>query len=165
MPDILRQHPQLGLVIIGGGPQESRLYQEVVQLGLKRWVQFVGGQAHQEVIRYFHNCRVAVVPSITDQIGRTEGMPAVIAEALAAGARVVASAVGGIPDIIQHAHNGWLCKEKDPHDLAQKILTALAEPHDSPVLQRAQETAALLDWSVVAGALPADVCSGQHDER
>jgi glycosyltransferase involved in cell wall biosynthesis len=150
MPKIIEQRPGLGLIVIGYGPLEGELRNETSRLGLEDGVRFVGRKDHSEIIRYLHGTQVAVVPSIVDSRGETEGMPTVVTEALAAGCRVVASDVNGLPDVIRHGENGWLCRQKDPEDLAKKVLMALEEPDSSEILTRALQTAESLDWSQVA---------------
>ena len=151
LPRILERHPGLGLVLIGDGPERTHLEETSADLGVRASVRFLGRKSHDEIIRHLHACRAAVVPSIVDRYGETEGMPTVVLEALAAGVRVVGSAVDGIPDILRHRENGWLCREKDPVDLADKILEALEARDDSPVLEAAVSTAASHDWKAVAG--------------
>jgi glycosyltransferase involved in cell wall biosynthesis len=141
--------PDLGLVVIGSGPLQASLTAEVTRLGLDAAVEFAGGQPHNEVIRYLRGCRLAVVPSIIDSQGETEGMPTVVVEMMAAGLRVVGSDVDGIPDVIDHGRNGWLARPGDVDDLADKILTALTDDSGS-VVEAARATAAGLDWSRVA---------------
>jgi glycosyltransferase involved in cell wall biosynthesis len=148
-PRVLEMHPSLGLVLVGDGPERPKLEQEVRRLGIGGSVRFVGRRNHSEIARYLHRCRVAVVPSIIDRYGETEGMPTVVLEALAAGVRVVASAVDGIPDVLRDGRNGWLCRDKDPADLAEKLLRALADPATSAVAAEALESAGKHDWSRV----------------
>jgi glycosyltransferase involved in cell wall biosynthesis len=149
-PKIRAEQPALGLVLIGDGPERPRLEEEVGRLGLADAVRFVGRLPHGTVAAYVRQCRVAVVPSIVDATGRTDGMPTVIPEAMAAGARVVASRVGGIPDVVRHGENGWLARERDPDDLARQILLALDDGPESSVVREARETARQLDWRQVA---------------
>ena len=113
-------------------------------------MRFVGRKGHAEIGRYLRGCRVAVVPSIVDRHGETEGMPTVVIEAMAAGARVVGSAVDGIPDVIRHGANGWLCRPADPAHLAAAVLRALDDPAQSPIAAGARETADRFDWPRVA---------------
>ena len=63
---------------------------------------------------------------------------------------MVGSAVNGIPDVIEHGSNGWLCREKDPESLRDQILTALDDPEDSQVLEAVDATAERYSWPRVA---------------
>jgi len=150
MPRVRRDHQGLGLILVGYGPLERELRKEMSRLGLEEAVSFAGRRSHEEVVGYLQNCRVAVVPSIIDSAGETEGMPTVVLEAMAAGARVVGSAVDGIPDVLRHRENGWLCRPADPEDLAEKILMALEDPTPSRAIEEGVRTAAGQDWREVA---------------
>jgi glycosyltransferase involved in cell wall biosynthesis len=150
MPRVLERHPGLGLVVIGYGPLEGELRDEARSLGIAGSVEFAGRKSHAEIASYLAGSRLAVVPSIIDSHGETEGMPTVVVEAMASGTRVVGSAVDGIPDVIRHGENGWLCREKDPADLADKILTALDDPETSAIPGQSLDTANRFEWSEVA---------------
>ena len=148
---ILRaSNPGLGLVVIGDGPEGPVLRERARSLGLAEAVKFLGGRPHDEIAPWLRGCRAAVVPSVVRPGGRAEGMPTVIPEALAAGARVVASRAGGVTDILEDGHNAWLASPGDPADLARRIQAALEERADSPLLRRAAASAEDLDWSRVA---------------
>ncbi|MEO1529567.1 MAG: glycosyltransferase [Planctomycetota bacterium] len=149
MVEIRKQRPGVGLVIAGFGPEEPRLKAEVERLGLSDCVCFAGKQNRGEIIDLLHSCRAVAVPSIIDSRGETEGMPTVVVESLAAGVPVVGSAVNGIPDLIRHRENGWLCREKDSRDLAEKLLTALDSDCDE-LIADAIGTAQSNDWERVA---------------
>jgi glycosyltransferase involved in cell wall biosynthesis len=150
LPKVLERHPDLGLVVIGYGALEGALRREAEALGISPSVRFLGRRSHAEIARWLHGARLAVVPSIVDRHGETEGMPTVVIEAMAAGTRVVASAVDGIPDVIRHAENGWLCRPADPGDLAEKILTGLEDPPESELRRRGLSTADRFAWPQVA---------------
>ena len=150
LPKIRDRVPGIGLVLIGYGAGEQALREEAQRLGVADAIQFAGRKTHEEIAAYLHGCHVAVVPSIVDRNGETEGMPTVVAEAMAAGARVVASAVDGIPDIVRHGENGWLCREKDPDDLARKVIAALEDEGSSRIPEAAVTTSRDLDWTRVA---------------
>jgi glycosyltransferase involved in cell wall biosynthesis len=150
MGQILERYSNLGLAVVGYGPLEAELKKEANELGISDAVRFLGRKTHAEIGQFLRCCRVAVVPSIIDQYGETEGMPTVVIEAMAGGVRVVGSAVDGIPDVIRHRENGWLCREKDPEDLAEKILTALDDEGSPCVPIEARKTADIFAWSKVA---------------
>jgi glycosyltransferase involved in cell wall biosynthesis len=150
LPRILGHFPRIGLVLIGDGPERGNIEREIDRLGLGDSVRLLGRRPHSDVVDYLHHCRLAAVPSIVDDAGRTEGMPTTVIEAMAAGCRVVGSAVDGIPDIIRHGENGWLCRARDPDDLAEKILTALDERTGASIVRSALATAGNHDWGQVA---------------
>lgn len=150
MAELRHTFPRLGLVLAGYGPEEQRLRDQAARLGLTDQLLFTGQQTHQQVIDLMHACRMVVVPSIIDDHGETEGMPTVVTEALAAGALVVASEVAGIPDLIRHGENGWICRPRDAHDLARKITDALQQHEDAAIREAALATAAKYDWHQVA---------------
>jgi len=140
----------LGLVLVGSGPEEGNLRNEVQALGLGDSVRFVGHRTHDEVVGYLQHCRVSAVPSIVDRKGETEGMPTVVVEAMASGVPVVGSAVDGIPDVIRHGENGWLCRQKDPDDLAEILETALDDSERAEIAKAARDTAEHYDWTRIA---------------
>ncbi len=150
LPRILAEHPGLGLVLVGSGPEEGTLRQEVRRLELDARVRFLGHRSHGEIAALLHRCRAAAVPSIIDRHGETEGMPTVLVEAMAAGVRTVGSAVDGIPDVMRHGVNGWLCREKDPDDLSDKLLEALSDGSSSAVTGEAKKTAGRYEWAEIA---------------
>jgi glycosyltransferase involved in cell wall biosynthesis len=150
MPRVRAEHSELGLLLVGYGELEAELRERVRSLNLVDAVVFAGRRSHSELVACLRGARAAVVPSIVDRYGETEGMPTVVAEALASGQRVVATAVDGIPDLIRHRENGWLCREKDPEALAGCILEALRDAEPSEIRSRARATAQRLDWTQVA---------------
>jgi len=83
-----------------------------------------GARPLAEVARWLAACEVLVLPSWN------EGTPNVILEALAAGRRVVATRVGGIPDVITGPGLGELVEPRDPAGLAQALGRAIAVPYD-----------------------------------
>ncbi|MCH9648535.1 MAG: glycosyltransferase [Deltaproteobacteria bacterium] len=151
LPRVREKYPGLGLFLIGYGALESQIREEVASLGVADRVHFLGRQPHSEIVRYLKACRAAVIPSIIDQHGETEGMPTVVLEAMASGTRVIGTAVDGIPDVLRHQDNGWLCREKDAEDLAEKIIMALEDPRADTIVESALATADRFDWSCVAG--------------
>src|SRR5690606_34509883 len=100
MPSIRARHPGLGLVLVGYGELETEVRAQIASLGLEDAVHLTGKIPHRELIPWLRHARLAVVPSIVDRNGETDGMPTVVSEAMAAGLPVVGCAVDGIPDVI-----------------------------------------------------------------
>lgn len=125
---IVQRQPRVRLAMIGFGPLQRTLESEVRSLGLADRVRFVGKVPHEQMPDYFAAADVFVLPSIVSPSGDTEGLGVALLEALAAGTPVVASRVGGIPDIVKDGETGLLVPEKQPEALAKAILKLLEQP-------------------------------------
>ncbi len=114
------------LLLAGGGKSSHRRQAEklVRRLGLTDRVIFLG--VVDDMPELLHRCRVNVLST------RYEGLPLVLAEAMAAGCAVVASAATGVTDIVQDGINGWLAPSGDDAALAHALRAAL----DSSTAQR-----------------------------
>lgn len=139
------------LYIAGDGRERSSLEGLVTQYKLEKGIHFLGTVSREEVPPLLAACDVVCVPSIVQRDGVVEGMPVVVLEALAMGKAVIASQVGGIPDIVQDGVNGFLVEPGDPHALAAKIRAVLDLGNAmAPVLEAARRTAEKFSWEAVA---------------
>jgi glycosyltransferase involved in cell wall biosynthesis len=127
LPLVLAQRKAC-LRIVGKGILESELRSQVRELGLEQVVSFLGFVSKEELADEYANCDIFVLPAIVDSKGDTEGLGVVLIEALAYAKPVVATNVGGIPDVITSGQTGQLVPEKDVRSLAQAILNVLANP-------------------------------------
>ena len=105
--------PELQLYVVGDGPLRSQLEREARDLAIDARVCFAG--IDSEVSPWLSSTDVFVLPS------RSEGMGRVLQEAMASGVAVVASRVGGIPELVQDGVTGLLVDPDDPTALAQAI--------------------------------------------
>jgi glycosyltransferase involved in cell wall biosynthesis len=119
---LLSDFPRLKVLIAGGGPEEARLRALIGELGLKDTVILLGSWRAEEVPDFLSAIDVAV------NCSNFEGTPAAIVEAMAAGRPVVATRVGGTPDLIEHDVHGLLVKPQDVPGLAEAIRELLADP-------------------------------------
>ena len=117
---VLGTHPRARLVLVGQGPQEAELRARCDALGIAARVVFAGFRRDAET--YVGGFDVAAVPSIE------EGFGLVALEALAVGVPVVASRVGGLPDIVRDGETGLLVPPADPDALAAALLRLLGDP-------------------------------------
>jgi glycosyltransferase involved in cell wall biosynthesis len=136
---VQRHMPDAKLAIVGGGP----LREEVERIVGDR-AMLVGPQPHERVTTWMAACDVLVLPS------HTEGTPNVVLEALASGRRVVATSVGGVPDLITDGKLGTLVPAKDPDALADALVLALRQPYDADEVAR---LGARGGWAASAKAL------------
>ena len=109
------------LDIVGAGPEEENLRSLAAQLGLADRVNLAGRVSSQELKEYYAACDCFVLPAIIDSRGDTEGLGVVLIEAMSYRKPVVASALGGIVDIVHHEKTGLAVPEKDPKALAGAI--------------------------------------------
>jgi glycosyltransferase involved in cell wall biosynthesis len=107
-------------VIVGGGPDRPALESEVRRLGLDSVVDLAG--ARTDVAELLAASDLFVLSS------RSEGLPLSVLEAMAAGLPVVASSVGGIPELVLEGETGFLVPPGDPQRLAGAIERLLDDP-------------------------------------
>jgi len=114
------------LVVVGTGPLEESLKEQAKIINEK--IIFMGGKTHQELSVIYASADIFCLPSVTAVNGDQEGMPTVLAEAMASGLPVVASRSSGIPDIVQHGVNGYLVTPGRVEELADSINNLLDQP-------------------------------------
>ena len=132
---VLHAAPNARILVVGDGPERGGLEALARSLGLDGRVEFLGERPDaRELIA---GLDVLVVSS------RSEGSPLVALEAMEAGVPVVATAVGGIPDQIQHGRTGLLVPPDAPEDLAAAIVDLLADPARARALGEAGRRRAL----------------------
>lgn len=112
---LARSWPQLECVIIGEGSQRAPLEESTRQLGLSHMVTFAGLLTPTKIRDEFERASIFVLPSLA------EGLPLALLEAMAAGLAIVASNVGGVPDVVKDGANGILVAASDSVELAVAI--------------------------------------------
>ncbi len=124
LPAIARQFTDVKLLLVGGGPQEAALKQQVMALDLKDRVIFTGRVPHAEVNRYYDLVDVLVYARhpmrLTDLVTPLKPL-----EAMAQGRLMVASDVGGHKELIQDGKTGVLFRAGHAGDLASKVVALL----------------------------------------
>ncbi len=136
VPALVRDHPRLRVVIVGYGELEGALRQQVLELGIQDHVLLTGKRS--DVADLLPAFDVFALPS------KTEGLSIALLEACASALAIVASHVGGNPEIIQNEQTGLLVPVNDAAALQEALATLL---NDSAL--RARLGAAAANW--VAG--------------
>lgn len=125
MPDLLINHPDLRLLLVGGGPQDDEIRTLVSRLGLEDAVIMTGRVDHQQVQDYYNLVDIFVYPRLSMRL--TELVtPLKPLEAMAQGRLVVASDVGGHQELIRDGETGVLFKAGQPAALAEAVNRLLA---------------------------------------
>ncbi|MEM9163540.1 MAG: glycosyltransferase [Cyanobacteria bacterium P01_F01_bin.4] len=133
---LMLKEREVQLRIVGAGILESDLKAQAQGLGIADRVNFLGFVTKEELVEEYATCDVFVLPAIVDRKGDTEGLGIVMMEALAHTKPVVATAVGGIPDVIRPGETGCLVPEKNPVALANAIADLLDRPEWAAQLGR-----------------------------
>jgi len=126
---MLARDYKVNFVIIGDGPLHRQLKEEALSLGIEDRVVFTGER--DDVPYLLPAFDVFVLSSLT------EGFPLTILEAFAAGCPVVATRVGGIPEIIRDNVNGLLVEPADPAGLAIAVASLLSDPDRATAMGQA----------------------------
>ena len=142
----LLNHTSARLVLVGDGPQRPELERAAVRLGIAGRTRFTGFVPHEEVPAFLAHADVLALPSTYEELG------AVLVEAMQAGLPIVASRVGGIPELLTDGVTGRLVPPGDPAALASAIDEVLADPALARRLgEAARERASLYHWDILAG--------------
>ncbi|MBN8452457.1 TIGR04063 family PEP-CTERM/XrtA system glycosyltransferase [Accumulibacter sp.] len=132
---LLPRHPQLRVLLVGGGPQESSLRAQATAAGIAQHVIFTGRVPHADVQRYYGLIDVLAYPRLPIRL--TELVtPLKPLEAMAQGRMLVASDVGGHRELIRHGETGFLFRAGDAGSLAAAIDELLARRQRWPDIRQ-----------------------------
>jgi glycosyltransferase involved in cell wall biosynthesis len=123
--EALKGLPECRLLIAGDGEHRTALERRAAELELGAAVRFLGRCEAARVRGLLRRARALVVPSIY------EGMPLVVLEAMEAGVPVIASAVSGIPEVVEDGGTGWLVPPEEPEVLADALAEAWSDPAEA----------------------------------
>ncbi len=133
VPALLAQHPELQIVLAGDGPLQAELRAQAQALDIAEHVRFLG--ARNDIADILPAFDIFALPS------QTEGLSIALLEACATGLAIVATEVGGNPEIIHHDQTGWLVQVDDGPGLGAALQALL---RDAPL--RARLGAAACAW-------------------
>lgn len=107
--------------IIGDGPLRIPLENMIQKLGLESRIRLLGPVAYKEIKKYYNSAHIFALPCIVEKDGNRDGIPNVLAEAMAMGRPVISTPISGIPEIVLHDKTGLLVESKNVNDLAAAI--------------------------------------------
>ncbi len=160
MPEVLKQHPDEKLLIVGDGPERGALESLCRELAIDGSVEFSGPLPPEQVPEMFRQARLAIVPSVVDDNGNQEGLGLVAVEALGCQCPVVASALPALKDVIEDGHTGLMFEPGNPVACAQAINRLLCDHGLADKLARQGRDAVVrrYDWEQV-GKRYCQLCS------
>lgn len=129
-PKVIQNEPNTEIKIAGDGPlaDEMKMFDSQYEA-----VDYLGYLPEEEVVDFYNSLELFVLPT------KAEGLPNVALEAMACGTPVLATDVGGLPDLIDDGENGFLMEDNAPDTIKMNILRALNTDLQS-VSDRARET-------------------------
>ena len=113
--------------IIGDGPQRRQIEELIGAKKLNEHVHLLGNLPQHEVAERMRSTTALVLPSVVAPDGQMEGVPVALMEAMAAQRPVVASALSGIPELVEHERTGVLVEPGNAAALAEAIRQILAD--------------------------------------
>jgi glycosyltransferase involved in cell wall biosynthesis len=116
IPLVIQRLDNARFWVIGDGPMRTAIADKIETCGVRERVRMFGRVPHSQLPAYYNELRLLVVPSFT------EGLPSVVLEGMACSTPVLATRVGGIPDIIRDGETGFLLDNNNPTRIAQRIV-------------------------------------------
>lgn len=122
IPLVLEKLPDIEFLIGGSGPSFSEIKDHLERDKLCDKVNLTGWLSNDQVVDYLNQMKLLVLPSYE------EGLPNIILEAMACGAPVLATPVGGIPDVIKDEKTGFILEDNSAESIARGVIKALNHP-------------------------------------
>ena len=117
--EVLKRFPEVRLLVVGDGSLRATMEQQAVELGCADRITWVGRQPQEELAQWYGRMDIVLMPS------RSEGFGLTAIEAMANGCVMVASNVGGLPEVVRDGVYGLLHRSEDVKDMAEKICMLL----------------------------------------
>jgi glycosyltransferase involved in cell wall biosynthesis len=148
LPDLLRTHPDLHIVLAGGGD----LLPQFQAVAASPRVHFIGPILHGDLPDLYRAADLFVLPAVHDPRGNVDGLPNVILEAMASSLPVVATSISGIPLAVIPNETGLLVPESDPVALFHALSDLLGNPERARTMGASGRRRAELHltWDAVA---------------
>jgi glycosyltransferase involved in cell wall biosynthesis len=119
--EVLKAYPATQLLVVGDGTLRASMEEQAAQLACAHHIRFVGRQPQEELSQWYSQMDIVLMPS------RSEGFGLTAIEAMAHGCVMVASDVGGLPEVVRDGICGLLHRTEDVADMASKISTLIGD--------------------------------------
>jgi len=133
IPLILENRSDVKFMIGGEGKLLNEIEQEISKTGVSSKVSITGWIPHERLPYYLNELKLFVLPSYT------EGLPVILREAMACGTPVLATPVGGVPDLIKEGETGFILEDNSPECIARNVIRALSHPDLDKIASRARK--------------------------
>jgi glycosyltransferase involved in cell wall biosynthesis len=122
IPSIVKNHDNCSFVFVGDGPIRPHTEKLAKKLGVSKHIIFEGFVPYSSISKYYQQCDIVVVPSVWHEpFGRS------VIEAMACGKPVVATKVGGIPELVKENETGLLVEPASSEELAKGLIALICD--------------------------------------
>ena len=128
--EVLKHYPDTQLLVVGDGTLRASMEEQAAQLGCADRVRFVGRQPQEDLSQWYGQMDIVLMPS------RSEGFGLTAIEAMAHGCVMVASDVGGLPEVVRDGVCGLLHRTEDIADMASNVCSLIASPEHCRTMQK-----------------------------
>jgi len=129
---VLSSENEAKFLIGGDGKLRGEVEEFSNKENLSAKVKFAGWIPHHELPEYLNELKLLVLPSYT------EGLPNIMLEAMACGTPVLATPVGGVPDVINDGETGFIMEDNSPESIAENVIRALNHPDFEEIARNAR---------------------------
>lgn len=133
IPLILKEKDDLEFLMGGNGPLFDKIKNELKSNGSYDKVELTGWIPHDELPNYLNELKLIILPSYS------EGLPGIVQEGMACGAVVLATPVGGVPDLIKDGETGFILENNSPECIARNVIRALEHPNLNEIVENARK--------------------------
>ena len=133
MPLVLEKSNTVEFLIGGYGPLQNKIGAKMKENNLSQNAKLTGYIPHDEFVDYLNELKLFVLPSYS------EGLPIGVLEAMACGTPVLATPVGGIPDVIKDGETGFILENNTPECIAKNVIRALEHPNLEEIVKNARK--------------------------
>ena len=119
--EVLKAYPATQLLVVGDGTLRASMEEQAAQLACADHIRFVGRQPQEELSQWYTQMDIVLMPS------RSEGFGLTAIEAMVHGCVMVASDVGGLPEVVRDGICGLLHRTEDIADMAAKVCTLIGD--------------------------------------
>ena len=133
IPLILKERDGLEFLIGGDGPLFDEIKTELENNGCSDKVELTGWIVHDELPDYLNELKLLVFSSYS------EGLPNIVSESMACGTLVLATPVGGVPDLIKDGETGFIIEDNTPECIAKNVISALNYPDLDRIVKNARK--------------------------
>lgn len=129
---LILKNRQSKAIIIGSGDLEDEIKEILVNNIIQNKVELVGWIENKELPRYLNDIKIVVLPSYS------EGLPNIVLESMACGCVVLATSVGGIPQVIKDGKTGFIMENNSPECIAENVVRVLNYPNLDEIVKNAR---------------------------